>query len=295
MLRFNQRAVMCSVLVAAALHAGCQREEPESPAVATPSVSFKHDRVPAGSVMETTYKFVVADGAKIDGDYRVFVHILDADGDRMWCEDHDPPVPTSTWKPGQTIEYTRTTFAPILPYVGEANLAIGLHGTGERAEQRLTLTGEHMGQHAYKVAQFALAPQSENVFTVYKDGWHQTEAPEHTVGVEWTWTKKDATLAFRNPGKDAVLYLDLDAAGSPHESQQVTVTLGGQVEDEFTLRPTVRVLRKIPLPSAHMGTSDISDLHIVVDKAFVPSQVGGNAKDGRTLGVRVFHAFVDAR
>jgi hypothetical protein len=38
----------------------------------------------------------------------------------MWTDDHTPPVPTTQWKPGQTVEYTRTVFIPIFPYVGDA-------------------------------------------------------------------------------------------------------------------------------------------------------------------------------
>jgi hypothetical protein len=45
-----------------------------------------------------------------------------------------------------------------------------------------------------------------------------------------------------------------------------------------------------------MSTADMAELHIVVDKTFFPAQVSGaNSKDPRELGVRVFHAFVDAR
>jgi hypothetical protein len=286
------RLVLPTILAIAM--AACRSKEPETPPVATPGVTLKHTRVPAGSVMEITYKFVVADGATIDGDYRVFVHFLGADGDRMWGDDHEPAVPTSTWKPGQTVEYARTVFAPVLPYVGQMTMAIGLYGTGDRAQQRLTLSGEHLGQHAYKVATLDLAPQSENLFTVFKDGWHQAETAEHDAFVEWQWTKQEATLAFRNPGKDALLYLDLDSPGSPFEAQQVKVTLGGQTVDEFAITPKTRVLRAIKLPAGAMGTAETADLHIAVDKTFVPAQAG-KGKDERTLGVRVFHAFVDPR
>jgi len=294
MIRRLAGGLLLSTTMLALAAAGCRSEAPETPPVATPSAALKHQRVPAGSVMEVTYKFVVADGAKIDGDYRVFVHFLGADGDRMWGDDHEPPVATSSWKPGQSVEYTRTVFTPVLPYVGETTMAVGLYGTGDHAQQRLTLAGEHLGQHAYKVATIDLAPQSENLFTVFKDGWHQAETAEHDVFVEWQWTKQEATLAFRNPGKDALLYLDLDSPGSPYDAQQVKVTLGGQVIDEFTVTPKTRLLRKMTLPAANMGTAETTDLHILVDKTFVPAQAG-KGKDERTLGVRVFHAFVDPR
>ena len=58
--------------------------------------------------MDFTYRFEVAPGAAIDGDYHVFVHVIDADNRVLWFDDHDPPVPTSSWEPAQVVEYTRT-------------------------------------------------------------------------------------------------------------------------------------------------------------------------------------------
>ena len=43
--------------------AACRRNEPEPPPVATPSFSIPQTRVPAGSPVEVTYKFVVAQAA----------------------------------------------------------------------------------------------------------------------------------------------------------------------------------------------------------------------------------------
>jgi hypothetical protein len=115
--------------------------------------------------------------------------------------------------------------------------------------------------------------------------------------VEWTWTKKEATLAFKNPKKDATLFLELDSPTADlHGPQVVQVMMSGQVLEEFTLAPTDRLLKKVKLPAAQMGTGDMAELQIVVDKTFVPAQVsGGGSKDPRELGVRVFHAFVDPR
>ena len=43
---------------------------------------------------------------------------------------YDPPTPTSEWKPGQTVEYTRTMFIPSYPYVGAAKVAAGMYTPG---------------------------------------------------------------------------------------------------------------------------------------------------------------------
>ena len=66
--------------------------------------------------------------------------------------------------------------------------------------------------------------------------------------------------------------------------------------NKFTLPPDQRSLKKLALRSAQMGTGDLSELQIRVDKTFIPAAASaGASKDPRELGIRVFHAFVDAR
>jgi hypothetical protein len=281
-------------LVALSL-AGCRRKEAAATPVATPAVTFNHDKVPLGSPLELTYKFVVADNAHFDQDYRVMVHVVDADEEMMWTDDHNPPVPTTQWKPGQTVEYTRTVFVPVYPYVGDATVQMGLYST--QTQKRLPLTGDDVGQHAYRVGHLQLQPQTENVFTVFKDGWHPAEAAEHNSQVEWQWTKKNATLVFRNPKKDSVFFLDADNPGGVfHDQQHVQIRLNGALINEFDLSPQVPVLRKVPMSAAQLGTAEMDQLEISVDKTFVPAAIpAANSKDPRELGIRVFHAFVDAR
>jgi len=79
------------------------------------------------------------------------------------------------------------------------------------------------------------------------------------------------------------------------EAQQVQVSLGGQVVDQFTLRPKQPELRKIQLKAAQLGNGDVAELVISVDKTYVPAVINASSKDPRELGVRVFHAFIDPR
>ena len=192
------------VLVSGTLTA-CRRKEALAPPMATPSITLSHDKAPLGSPIDITYKFVVASDATFTEDLRAMVHVVDADEELIFAFDHNPPIPTSQWKPGQTVEYTKTVFVPIYPYVGEATIQLGLHSTA--TQKRVALSGADAGQRAYKVAKIQLQPQSENVFTVFKDGWHPGEVAEHNAAVEWQWTKKDATLSFKNPKKDSLFYL----------------------------------------------------------------------------------------
>ena len=272
----------------------CRRKEPPAPPVATPGITLSHERAPLGSPIDITYKWVVANDARFTEDYRVLVHVVDADDELIFTFDHNPPTPTTQWKPGQTVEYTRTEFIPVYPYVGEATIQVGLHSVVN--QKRLPLAGEDVGQHAYKVGKLQLQPQTENVFTVYKEGWHPAEVAEHNSTIEWQWTKKDATLSFKNPKKDSTFYFQVDNPGGVfNEAQQVKISLGGQVVDDFTLKPKEPELRKIPLKAAQLGTDDVAELVISVDKTYVPAVVTSSSKDPRELGVRVFHAFVDPR
>jgi hypothetical protein len=284
-----------TVAIAATGLAACRGTKNVGPPLATPSITLSHDRAPAGSPIEITYKFVVAPNTTFAEDLRVFVHVLDNDEEQLWNDDHNPPIPTTQWKPGQTIEYTRTLFVPVFPYVGEASIQMGLHSLKDG--KRVTLSGDDAGLQSYRVARIQLLPQTDNLFTVFKDGWHPAEAIPQEAGMEWQWTKQQATLAFKNPKKEATFYLDLDSPDAKlHQDQQVTVSLGGQTVESFTISPDQRALHKIKLPAALMGDNDLSELQISVDKTFVPEVVtGGTSKDPRELGVRVFHAFVDPR
>ena len=108
-------------------------------------------------------------------------------------------------------------FIPVLAYIGEAEVRLGLYST--RDQRRLTLAGEDAGQQSFKVATLSLLPHSENVFLLFKDGWHQAEVAADNTTVEWQWSKKVGTLSFRNPKKDVVFYLHADNPASFAEPQ----------------------------------------------------------------------------
>lgn len=298
MLEFASRrgaALGATALVALCVGSvSCRRAEPALAPMATPSIKLNHDKAPLGSPMDITYRFEVS--RAFDQDYRVFVHVLDPDGELMWNDDHMPPVPTSQWKPGATVEYTRTIFVPIFPYVGEASIRLGMFSTA--TQKRLPLMGDDAGQREYKVGRVLIQPQTENIFTTFADGWHATEVADHNAMVQWQWTKKTATLKFRSPQKDCVFYLEADNPGKPFtETQQVTIALRGEPLDAFALAPGQTVLRKVPLPKARLGSDGVVEIQITVDKTFVPATVDpiGYGKDPRELGIRVYHAFVDQR
>jgi hypothetical protein len=277
----------------AAMAAACSKAEDTTPPVAAIQVTLSKPKAALGSPIEVTYKFTVAPNAPALGQRRVFVHFLDADEELMWTDDHDPPTPTSQWKPGQTIEYTRTMFIPSYPYVGAAKVVAGLYTPGQN--DRLKLSNEDRGDRSYKVADFELLPQTENIFVIFKDGWHPAEVVTEGAGrTEWQWTKKEATVAFRNPKRDVTLVLQVDnPATGPNAAQTVTVQIGDQVLQTIQLVKENAPVLKFPVTAAQLGTGDMVEMKFVADKTFVPAlDQSMKSGDPRELGARFFHVFI---
>src|SRR5882672_11411129 len=144
------KLIRCALAVLAIAGASsCRRSETPVPGVATPSLALAPDAPPFKEA------------------YRVFVGVVDSDGQLMWADDHDPEIPTTAWKPNQTVTYARTVFVPIYPYVGDAEIHMGLYSL--QTQKRVSLVGEDVGKRAYKVARLQLQPQTENVFTQFKE------------------------------------------------------------------------------------------------------------------------------
>jgi hypothetical protein len=287
--RMRRWSSALTFVLAVAAATSCSRKEADEPPVATPALALNRERVAIGSPVKLTYRFDVAPNAKIDGDYWVFVHVLDTEGEQLWTEDHRPPVPTSQWQGGQKIEYSRTVFVPNYPYIGPAVVRLGMYS--QQTGKRLVLAGNEVSRREYTVANFQLLPQSENIFLIYKEGWHPAEVAADNPASEWQWTQKRATISFRNPKRDSTFYLEYDARTdlfNPH--QQVTIRIGEQQIATFAADSKERKLLMFPVSARQLGPGDMTELVLDVDKTFQP---GG--ADARELGIRVFHAFVELK
>src|SRR5687768_11915137 len=166
-MRKHFHVLVCALLTTVA---ACSSKEPAQPPVATPTVTLNKEKAAIGSPLKITYKFEVLPNASFDAAHAVFVHVLDPDGEKLWQDDHQPSVPTSGWKPGQVVEYTRTVFIPNYPYIGEAIVRLGLYNPA--TGRRLTLNAPEAGRQEYAVARLQLLPQSENIFIIHREGWH---------------------------------------------------------------------------------------------------------------------------
>jgi hypothetical protein len=303
-MQISRSTAVIAIGVLAGFGAGCSKND-EAPPVASVSLATNSKKVPPGvplgSPIELTYRFEVAPGAKIDGDYRVFVHVNRDDGTTIWNDDHElpPGQPTSKWQPGQVIEYSRTRFIPSFSYVGKATIEMGLY----RDNLRLPLSGPDPAdreslERSYKVATLELLPRSENVQVIRLSGWHKGEYAAEDAAIEWQWMQKQATLSFRNnPHRDVLFYLEFDTRADLFQARPQTVTVysGNEAVATFAVSELGTHLKKIPITAAQLGTGEMAELRIDVDQTFVPAKLPGGSKDQRELGLRVYHAFIEPR
>ena len=92
-------------------------------------------------------------------------------------------------------------------------------------------------------------------------------------------------------------YLDYDARPDIFngQAQVVTVYTGDQVVTTFPADSTAQTLRLIPISAAQLGTGDMTDVRIEVDKTFVPAKLPNGGKDIRELGIRVYNTFIEPK
>jgi hypothetical protein len=241
-----------------------------------------------------TYRFVVAaDAPAFAEDYVVFVHFMDEDHELMWTDDHPPPTGTRTWKPGATIEYVRPMLVPRFPYVGPATVEVGLYSPS--SGERVPMSGDDAGMRSYRVGQFTMQREAENLAARYGDGWYDLEGG--AGGSDWRWSKREGTLTFRNPKKDAIIFLQVDqpVTGLP-KAQHVEVRLADTSIDSFDLAPGPAEIRRIAVTGNQFGPAEEVRVTIAVDAPFVPATIPSlRSSDYRELGVRVFRAYVQPK
>ena len=259
-----------------------------------PKVQLNRVRVPLGSALEITYTWAVEPGAKkLDQDYRTFVHFLDTHGAMIFADDHQPEPPSSRWEPGKTYTYSRTLFVPVFAHVGKVEVRVGLYPYPGRGE-RPALKGEDRGFREYKVASIELLPQTENIFLVYKEGWHKQETHPDDPPVEPTWTKKKSLVSFKNPRTNVIVYLEGDTCVTCFtKTPELTLRVGNNVGLRFPIEGPQVHLKKIRVKAADLGTEEWVDLRLSMNESFVPKNLTPPLNDDdRELGFNVHHLYV---
>ena len=287
------RRALVAALAAVALvptSNACRRRKPAEVNAIVPSFTVNRPRAPLGSAVEVTYSWNVEPSAKkLAKDYQALVHFLDSHGVLLFDDDHRPNPATTAWEPGKTYTYTLTKFIPIYPYVGDVEVRMGLY----KDRERVALKAEDTGMQEYKVGKIELLPQTENIFLVYKEGWHNPESRPDNPGLEVTWTKKDALVSFKNPKKDVIVYLEADTNYKAFDAPPVlTLAVAGKTGLVLPIDSSEVFLKKIRVRAADLGSEEWVDLRLAMNQSFVPKLKGVNATDDRELGLMVYHLYV---
>jgi hypothetical protein len=281
------------VLLFSCASAACAHVAPE-PAFITPTVIISAHEVTAGSPFEMRYAFAVAANAPaLDPDTWVFVHFLDDTGEVIWTDDHQPPTAADRWTAGSTVQYTRTLFVPDVLYIGEMSVEVGLYVP--KTGTRLPLSGADDSLRALRAGTLDLRLQTRSPLVTFANGWYPAEGPTGGPDPQWRWSRGAATLSFRNPRHDIVLVLDTDEPIATGAMRTGSVLLGPNRLASFPLTPHRREITRVPIAGKQLGTADMVEVTLRVDRTFIPARVAPPSGDTRILGLRVFHAYVQLR
>jgi hypothetical protein len=290
-LRSFQWIAMASALGASALLPGCGKRKAEEVNPIVPQFSVNLPRAPLGSAIEVTYTWTCEAGMKKLEDHRAFVHFVDNQGSTLFTDDHLPVPPTSAWEPGKPpYSYTRTVFVPLYNYVGAVDVRVGLYPANGKGP-RVNLKGQDAGLHEFVAGKMELLPQTEKMYLVFKEGWHDPEPSPSNPTLEMIWTKKEAIVSFKNPKKDIVVYLEGD---TNYKAFSVPPELTVSTENAGIVIPipdSELFLKKLRFKADQLGSGEWVDLRLTMNGSFEPKAKGIN-EDVRELGLRVSHLYV---
>ena len=169
---------------------------------------------------------------------------------------------------------------------GVSELALPLLGPAEEPPTAGTLDAyaEYDG--------WLLTTEDKASLVEFTDGWYPWETADES---SWRWTHQAATLSFPNPRTAATLHLDYDARADLFQDppRTLTITVGDQVARSFAPDAAGRQQINVLLPAAMVGGRDRVEVHIAVDRPFVPANMSANSQDTRELGIQVYRAAVE--
>jgi hypothetical protein len=205
------RSIVAAGLGLAAL-AGCggDRAEPVARLTAEPA----RLTLPYGSYAELELGWRLAAELEQDARPRVFLHLLDADGELARTFDHDLPGP---WRSGQEWRYRariyQSLLAPPLP-PGAYTLTVGLYGD-ERRRWPLEVEGERIGPDEYRLAAVEVPSRGLELPAVgFSPTWSPTLAGGDRQVVAFRWLSGDGAIQLRELSGPGTLWLGLRVPGA---------------------------------------------------------------------------------
>ena len=251
------------------------------------------ESIPPGSPLDIGYTWTPNSGFSPPADdFKVFVNIVDPDGNIVEQDDHFPVVPTSQWRAGQPFTYRHLIYSDPGLRVDQLSFYVGLYDD----EGKVGTMYEGRFQERPLVHTMLIRTDDQGGRPGYLEGFTEEEVllTSHDAYTrQWRWMGSRGLVQFRNPRGPATLHLralsPVDFVGG---NQSVSIKMGGREIDWFTRTDSSSYLLYFDVPDEELGDGDWVELTIEVDKVFVPAQVTEGSTDTRELGLQVFWMYL---
>lgn len=244
--------------------------------------------VGVGQPIPVVYRWEVgADYEPVDA--TVFAHFVDANERILGQDDHLPPRPPRTWRPGEVIVYER--WMPRLrSYDAEhVRIVVGLHD----GERRFSVRHRDGRATHPVVGELIVDLEDHRGVAMEVEGWHRTTSPSTPGRLPFAWTTGRAVSAFRNPRQAARLHLLARGPGRRIGQQRINVAIDGHPAGDITVSEPGPFHHSFVLGRELFGTDPIVEVELRVAPAFVPRRLVPDSSDGRTLGLQVFNLYLE--
>ncbi len=281
--------LMLAITILGIIYSGCKKTEKKDVGI---YISVELSDPPIENLMtDITYTWKLKDNLiKYDPSYKVFVHFWDNKQKRMILQDdHDLPVDSKSWKPGETFTYTHKDI-----YIPDFIDEYDLNFTGEE-DVTLTVGLWKPGVPNSKIIIYQKTLKFQPINPDYPDytfdeGWYPEEKFGDGIYDSWRWTGKKAVISVENIGKDIKFYFWGGSDKSVLEDQKITVKVNDTILDEF-IPDKAKFKKEYIIKKELIGDGDEFKVIISTDKTFIPSQVKKDSKDERELGVQAYFIY----
>jgi len=281
-----------SLLAVSLLAVACFQGEPERTFDVALAVDMP-DSVQWAQPFRIVYRWVPGESIPDEpGDFLVFVHFVDPEGQIVAQDDHAPAVPTSQWREGQPVEYRRWFRIPKPGTYEYVDVIIGLY---DDESGRVAVRSRGRWETDALVHRLRASEEGYDGTPVGGDGWYRLQGRNSGRDI-WHWTAETATVSFLNPGRDAELLLEASSpVGLLGGPQRVRLFLNDKEISELLISQESRFVERIPISLGMLGTRPVLEIKIEVDPAVIPAEVEAESEDSRLLGLKVFSIHLSPR
>ena len=252
--------------------------------------------MPPGSPLDIGYTWTPNSGFLPPADdFKVFVNIVDADGNIVEQNDHFPTVPTSQWRAGQPFTYRHLIYSDPGLQVDQLSFYVGLYDE----DGKVGTMYEGRFQERPLVHTMLIRADDQGGRPGYLEGFAEEEVlltGQDVYTRKWRWMGRRGVVEFRNPRGPATLHFralsPVDFVGG---NQNVSIKMADREIDWFTRTDSSSYLLYFDLSHEELGDGDWVEFTIEVDKVFVPAKVTEGSTDTRELGLQVFWMYLLAQ